>query len=56
LLTKVREWFVKLNNKYIEHELLITAKNYIVRTNFKNDSGILSALILNGEVNEKTKF
>ncbi len=46
LLPKIQEWFVKLNNNYIQNEVLITAKNYIVRTAFKNDSGILSALIL----------
>jgi len=46
LLPKIQNAFVKLNNKYIDHDLLTTAKDYIVRTNFKNDAGILSALIL----------
>ena len=47
LLKKTQEYFVKLNNKYIDHSLLDTAESYIVRTEFKNNSGILSAFILN---------
>jgi len=48
LLGKIQKHFISLNNKYIDHPLLEESNihNYIVRTGFKNFSGILSAFTL----------
>jgi fructokinase len=48
LLDKIHGHFIKLNNKYLDLDILKKENigNYIVRTNFKNDAGILSALVL----------
>lgn len=48
LLPKIRKYFLQLNNDYIKNDLF-TEKgivDFIVRTEFKNESGILSALSL----------
>jgi fructokinase len=48
LIEKIHSNFIKLNNNYIDLDTLKEGnlKNYIVRTEFKNDAGILSALAL----------
>ena len=47
LLEKVREEFVELNKNYVSHDKLVDAKEYIVRTEFENMTGLISAAYLN---------
>lgn len=47
LLSKIRKYFITLNNNYINMpQLSENIDDYIVRTDFKNNSGILSSLSL----------
>ena len=48
LMNKIHDNFIKLNNDYIDQAILKkdSIHNYIKRTDFKNNSGILSAFSL----------